>query len=273
MPILTINGAQIHYEDVGEGPETIVFIHGLMLASESYAAQVEAFKERYRVITFDLRGQGRSEKTKDRLDLDSLAEDAAVLIEHCRGAPVHVVGFSMGTFIAMRLAARRPELVRSLTLIGPSAAAEEPENMPKYAKLIRYVRIFGPRPFTSRLMMILFGDTFLKSAETAPQRRRWQRVVENLPRVLYRAASASAHRASIEHELTRIVAPTLVVSGEEDRPISPVRARAVQEAIAGARFVPFTKTGHAVMIERPDDFNRALETFLAEVSQSERAIS
>ena len=58
---------------------------------------------------------------------------------------VHLVGFSMGSFIAMRVAARHPALVRTLTLIGPSADAEEPQNMPRYARLIRFVRWFGPR--------------------------------------------------------------------------------------------------------------------------------
>ena len=60
MSTLIANGAALHYEAVGTGPQTIVFIHGLMLASESYEAQREAFRATHRVITFDLRGQGRS---------------------------------------------------------------------------------------------------------------------------------------------------------------------------------------------------------------------
>ncbi|MDX2235895.1 MAG: alpha/beta hydrolase [Hyphomonadaceae bacterium] len=266
MPSTIVNGAKVHYAVHGAGPRTLVFIHGLMLASESFEAQVAAFQDRYRIVTFDLRGQGRSEKTRDRLDLDSLAEDAAVVVETIAGGPAHVVGFSMGTFIAMRLAARRPDLVQSLTLIGPSADAEEPENMPKYRRLIRFVRLFGPRPVAGRLMMILFGDTYLNAPETAPGRLRWKRVVEGLPRVLHRAAAASAHRAAVTGELAAIVAPTLVVSGQEDRPISPARARAVCAGIAGARFASFARTGHAVMIERPAAFNAALQAFLDEVA-------
>jgi len=273
MPTSVINGAMLHHEVYGEGPETIVFIHGLMLASESYEAQVEAFKGRYRVVTYDLRGQGRSAKTNDRLDLDSLAEDADAVVETLAGGSAHIVGFSMGTFIAMRLAARRPELVRSLTLIGPSADAEAPENMPKYERLIRVVRLFGPRLFAGQLMKILFGDTFLNAPEMVGRRVRWRRVVERLPRSLHRAAAASAHRSAIVRELERINVPTLVVSGEEDRPIPPERARAVHATIKGARFLSFERTGHAVMIERPDAFNDALSRFLAEVSNAVHAQS
>jgi 3-oxoadipate enol-lactonase len=266
MPTLTANGAELHYDEVGTGPQTIVFIHGLMLASESYEAQREAFSATHRVITFDLRGQGRSEKTRSGLDLDTLAEDTAALIKQLVGGPCHIVGFSMGTFVAMRLAARHPALVQSLTLIGPSADAEEPENLPRYARLIRFVRWFGPTLVAPRLMKILFGDTFLQSPAVAADRARWLAYLKALPRSLHRAAAASAGRMAITAELAQIVAPTLIVSGEEDRPISPARARAVHQAIAGSQFEAFPRTGHAVMIERAEAFNARLKFFLTNVA-------
>jgi pimeloyl-ACP methyl ester carboxylesterase len=266
MPTLAVNGAELHYEDVGSGPQTIVFIHGLMLASESYEAQRDAFRASHRVITFDLRGQGRSEKTRSGLDLDTLAADTAALIEQLVGGPCHVVGFSMGSFVAMRLAARHPALLRSLTLIGPSADAEEPENRPRYARLIRFVRWFGPTLVAPRLMKILFGDTYLQSNAVAAERARRLAYLKSLPRSLHRAAAASAGRMAMTDELAHIVAPTLVVSGEEDRPISPARARAVHQGIAGSQFLSFPRTGHAVMIERAEAFNQHLRQFLAQVA-------
>ncbi len=263
MPNLQVNGASIRYDVYPGSGETVVFIHGLMLPSESFGAQVAALKGRYRVLTYDLRGQGASEKTAEGLTIDGLTADAVVLIESLAQGPVHLVAFSMGTFIALRVAARRPDLVRSLCLIGPSAEAEDPANMPKYRRLIRFVRLFGPRPVAGQLMKILFGDSFLGAPEAAGVRRRWLKVVQALPRALHRAAAASAHRPAITDELQHIRAPTLVVSGEEDRPISPLKARAVQAGIAGAAFLSFPATGHAVMIEQPDAFNAALSSFLA----------
>lgn len=265
MPTQLVHGAQLHYDDVGHGPETVVFIHGLMLASESYDAQRDAFRDRYRVITFDLRGQGRSEKTSDRLDLDSLAEDTVTLVQRLGLKRVHLVGFSMGSFIDMRVAARHPELICSLTLIGPSADAEEAQNLPRYAWLIRFMRWFGPRWIAPQLMRILFGDTYLQSADAREERARWLRYLKALPRELYRAAAASANRQAITGELHRITAPTLVVSGEEDRPIRPERAFAVHEHIAGSIFLPFARTGHAVMIERAAEFNQSFGAFIRRV--------
>jgi pimeloyl-ACP methyl ester carboxylesterase len=262
------NGVQLHYDEAGAGPQVIVFIHGLMLASESYAAQREAFRSTHRVITFDLRGQGKSQKTHDGLDLDTLAADTAELIKQLVVGPCHVVGFSMGSFIAMRVAARHPELVHSLTLIGPSADAEEAENQPRYARLIRFVRWFGPRLLAPRMMKILFGDTYLRSPTVAAERARWLAYLKALPRTMHRAAAASAGRKAMTDELAKIMAPTLVVSGAEDRPISPARALAVHQGIANSQFVSFPGTGHAVMIERAEAFNACLRQFLAQVSAS-----
>lgn len=260
MPDIRIGGTRLHFNIHGSGSETIVFVHGLMLASESWEAQVAHFSTSHRVVTFDLRGQGRSEHVESGLDLDNLAADAIELIWTLGLGPCHLVGFSMGTFVAMRVAARRPELVRTLTLIGPSAEAEEPSNLPRYRLLIALVTVFGPAPFTRPLMKILFGDTFLKDRSRRPEAARWRAYLRRLPRALARAAAASAARRGIEQELVHITAPTLIVSGEEDRPISPARARAVHAAIAGSRFVAVPDTGHAVMIERPETFNALLES-------------
>lgn len=262
MPDILIGGVRLHYDIHGDGPETIVFVHGLMLASESWEAQVASFSATHRVVTFDLRGQGRSAHISAGLDLDNLAADTVELIRALRLGPCHLVGFSMGTFVAMRVAARRPELVRTVTLIGPSAEAEEPENLPRYRLLIALVKLFGPRPFTGPLMKILFGDTFLNDARRRPEAEHWRAYLRRLPKDLHRAAAASAGRRAITGELGNISAPTLIVSGEEDRPISPDKARAVHAAIAGSRFEAIPATGHAVMIERPDRFNALLEAFI-----------
>lgn len=259
---LEINGAQIFVTDTGGEGEPILFIHGLMLASPSWDTQVARLRQSHRVITFDLRGQGLSEKTTDKLDLDSLAEDAATLIDALGLVSAHVVAFSMGTFIALRLAARRQDLVRSLTLIGPSAEAEEVSNMPRHRALIAFVRLFGTWAVTGALMKILFGTSFLGDPTRAAERHHWQGVLRSLPRSLHRAAAAG--RKAIVDLLPGIHIPTLVVSGEEDRPISPARARRVHAGIVGSRFVAVPGTGHAVMIERPDLFNTLLGDFLRE---------
>ncbi len=117
---MPINGANIYYEDTGPGPETIVFAHGLLCNTHLFDHQVGALKDRYRCIAFDFRGQGQSEVTKSGYDMDTLTEDAAGLIRALKAGPCHFLGLSMGGFVAMRLALRHPDLVRSLMLLSCS---------------------------------------------------------------------------------------------------------------------------------------------------------
>lgn len=266
MPDIAIRGARLHYEETGTGPETILFIHGLMLASESWEAQRDYFAPTHRVISFDLRGQGRSEHSKSGLGLDSLAEDVAELIARLAPDGCHVVGFSMGAFIALRLGARNPGLVRSLTLIGVSADAESWSKMPAYAAMIALVSLAGVGPVVPRMMQILFGRTILADPARADVIARWRAVVDALPKSTVRAAVASALRGAVHDELAQIAAPTVIVAGEEDHPVPLHHQRAVAAAIAGAQIEQLPATGHAVMIEQPDWFNARLARFLREVA-------
>jgi pimeloyl-ACP methyl ester carboxylesterase len=263
MPDISIRGARLHYEETGAGPETILFIHGLMLANESWELQRDHFAKSYRVITYDLRGQGRSEHTKGGLGLDSLADDAAELLRQLAPEGAHVVGFSMGSFIALRLGVRYPALVRSLTLIGVSADTESWAKMPAYVAMIAVVSVAGVGPVATRMMQILFGRSILADPARASLIARWRAVVDDLPKSIVRAAAASAMRSSVAGEIARITAPTLIIAGEEDHPVPLHHQQTVAATIPGAAIEVVPVTGHAVMIERPDWFNARLARFLA----------
>src|SRR5215813_1651763 len=103
MPKMRVNGAELYYEDVGSGPQAIVFAHGLLWSCRMFDAEVALLKDRYRCVSFDFRGQGQTEVTKDGYDMDTLYEDAAALIGALNLAPCHFAGLSMGGFIGMRL--------------------------------------------------------------------------------------------------------------------------------------------------------------------------
>jgi len=80
MPIISVNGAALYYEEHGTGPEIIVFAHGLLWSCRMYDAQVALLKERYRCVAFDFRGQGQSEVTRSGYDMETLYVDAVALI-------------------------------------------------------------------------------------------------------------------------------------------------------------------------------------------------
>ncbi|HEX8695792.1 MAG TPA: alpha/beta fold hydrolase [Longimicrobium sp.] len=268
MPTLRVNGATLHYEDTGSGPETVVFAHGLLWSGRMFDAQVAALRDRYRCITFDFRGQGQSEVTADGYDMDTLTGDAAALIESLGAAPCHFVGLSMGGFVGMRLAIRRPGLLRSLVLMETSADPEP--NVLKYRVLGGVVRLFGRRGFRlvmPRVMRIMFGRRFLEDPAREDERRLWrERGMENHPVGILRALDGVIERRAVYDELDRIALPTLVMVGDQDVATVPAKAERIAARIPGARLVTIPGAGHTSSVEEPELVNRTLTEFLASVS-------
>lgn len=263
MPHLRVHGAQLYYEEHGAGEDTLVFAHGLLWSGEMFREQVAALKDRYRIITFDHRGQGRSEKTRERLDMDSLAEDAAELLRQLSpGAPVHFAGLSMGGFVAMRLAARHPQLLKSCILLETSADPEAEENKPKYRQLSWVVRLLGARLVAPRVMKIMFGQSFLNDPGKAELRREWQGRLVALERNIHRAVTGVINRPGIHEELRNIRCPVLVIVGEEDVATTPAKAERIHQAIAGSELVRIPRAGHTSTVENPEAVNRVLRDFL-----------
>lgn len=264
MPDVELNGARIHYRTAGSGPETVVFAHGLLWSSEMFAPQIEALSDRYRCIAFDFRGQGRSQVTDAGYDMDTLAVDAAALIERLGAAPCHLVGLSMGGFVAMRVAARRPELVRSLILLETSADAEPSENVPRYRLLNFVARWFGLSLVTSRVMPIMFGEKFLTDDGRTTERAHYRAILSANHRIgISRAVRGVIDRQPIAPELGRIRAPTLVLVGDQDVATVPAKSARIRDLIPGATLVTIPGAGHTSTLEEPAAVTAAIESFLA----------
>jgi 3-oxoadipate enol-lactonase len=267
MPTLRVNGATLWYTDQGAGPETIVFAHGLLWDGRMFDAQVAALRNRFRCIAFDFRGQGQSEVTRGGYDMDTLSDDAAALIEALGAAPCHFVGLSMGGFVGMRLAARRPGLIRSLVLMETSADAEPAENAPKYRAMGVVGWLLGRLGFrliAGRVMRIMFGRTFLEDPARAAERAEWRsRLMANHRTGITRALGGVIDRLPVYDELGKIACPTLVMVGDQDVATVPAKAERIHAAIAGSRLRIIPGAGHTSSAEEPAFVNAALEEFLA----------
>jgi 3-oxoadipate enol-lactonase len=267
MSFVTVNGAGLHYIERGSGP-AIVFSHGLFWSGRMFEAQVAALAETHRCIAFDHRGQGQSEIAARGYDMDSLSRDAIGLLEELKAGPCHWVGLSMGGFVGMRIAARRPELIRSLSLLNTASDAEPEENRGKYRLMGTLTWATGLRPFAGIAMKAMFGKTFLSDPARRAQRQEMRnRLVANRRAGAIRSLFAVVDREPIDAELHAIHAPTLVIAGEEDLSVSPARAQRTAAAIAGAEFQLIPRAGHSSTIEEPELLTAALRTFLGKVER------
>ncbi len=271
MPRLTINGAGMHFDEEGGGPETIVFAHGLLFSGRMFEAQVRALRDRYRCVTFDFRGQWESEVTASGYDVETLTSDAAGLIEALGCAPCHFVGLSMGGFVGMRLAARRPGLLQSLVLLETSADPEPEENVVRYRRLNLVARWIGLRPVAGRVERIMFGRRFLEDPARQALRKEWRsRILGNDRIGITRAVLGVIHRTGVSDEIGRIGIPTLVIVGDQDVATTPAKAERIRARIPGARLVVIPGAGHSSVIEEPEAVNREVAGFLDSLAAPSR---
>jgi 3-oxoadipate enol-lactonase len=264
MPFINIRGVEYYYEDSLRGKDTIFFSHGLLWSGWMFRLQVEALKPFYRVITYDHRGQGRTEGPKDGYDMDSLYEDAVELIKRlANGNPVHFAGLSMGGYVGQRLAARNPELIKSLILLETSADEEPKENVKQYKLLNWIVKYIGYWPVEKNVLKLMFGDHFLNDPD-----RKWEaeiylkKLKENSRKHIVKAVEGVIYRKSVLHELKNISCPTLILVGDEDKPAPLAKSEMIKAEISQAILQVIPQSGHTSTLEAPEYVNHKILNFL-----------
>lgn len=268
VPYITVNGVNLYYEETGQGAETLVFSHGLLFSTAQFEPQMAFFRERYRVITYDHRGQGQSQVTALGYDMETVYNDGAALIEALKIGPCHFAGLSMGGFVGMRLAARKPHLLKSLILLETTADPEPDENKPKYRLLTLIARWFGVRPVVNPVMNIMFSKTFLTDPVRQAERDLWRRRLAANQRTITRAVQGVIERQGVYDEIHKITCPTLVIVGEEDVATVPAKAERIAARIPRAHLVRIPQAGHSSSVEQPQAVNQAIDDFLRGLPKS-----
>lgn len=269
MTLIGVNGKQVNIEDTGapEGkPDAPVLVmgHGLLFSTSMWRFQVAALRSSYRCVTIDWRGQGATPPDADGYDMDSLYADAVGVIEHLDVGPVHYLGLSMGGFVGQRLAARRPDLVRSLTLIDTSSGPEDPDKVKKYRLLGTVYGLLGFKPLIGQVAPIMFTPAFLATPAGKEVVTTWVGELKRQQRGgTKRAILGVVDRLPVHDEIGAITAPTLVIVGSDD-PATPVaKAERIAATVPGARLEILPGVGHVSTLEAPDAVNALILPFLA----------
>ena len=261
MPIARVNGIDIYYDTHGSG-EPVLLVHGLGSSTLDWQPQVEALAPHYQVITFDVRGHGRSSKPRQRYSVRLFAEDTAALVRSLGLAPVHVVGISMGGMVAFQLVVTEPDLVRSLVIVnsGPAMPVKTLAQRAMIWSRIAIVRLQGMRK-----MGEVLARRLLPKPEHAALRRQFvERWSANDP-TAYLASLKALVNWSVMERLGGIACPTLILTADQDYTPVDVK-RAYMAMIPGAKLVVVDDARHMLPVERPEPFNEALLAFLAQAS-------
>lgn len=260
-----VNGTRVWVEDSGGPGELLLLSHGLLWSARMFSAQIDHFRGRFRVIAWDHRGQGRSDAPDTRsVPIEQVYEDAVALMDKLGLDRVHFGGLSMGGFVGMRLAARRPERVRSLILMETTMEPEPAENVPKYRRLAWIARYVGVWPVATPVMRIMFSKTVLADPARAADVARWRaELLENRPTIT-KAVYGVIEREGID--VRGIRAPTTVIVGEDDVATVPAKAERIVAAIPGAVLRRIPAAGHSSSMEQPAAVIAAMEEHFARLS-------
>jgi 3-oxoadipate enol-lactonase len=256
--MLRVQDIQLYYETTGQG-ELLLFIHGLGSSTRDWEKQVAFFSRRYQVITFDVRGHGRSDKPPGPYRVSLFAADTAALIKALGIDPAHVVGLSMGGMIAFQLAIDTPNLVKSLVIVnsGPEFVPRSFKDRLWILQRLLVVRLLG----MDNLGKVLGKRLFPKPDQKHLRRMMIERWAENDKRA-YLAAFRAIVGWSVVQRLGEIGCPVLVVAADQDyTPVSFKEAYVTK--LQDAELAIISDSRHLTPVDRPEQFNEVLMTFLS----------
>jgi pimeloyl-ACP methyl ester carboxylesterase len=269
MPRARVNGVELHYESVGEGPP-LVFSHEFGGGYRSWEPQVAYFARWYRCLTYNHRGFPPSDvpEATDAYSQDVLVEDLRALLDHLGIASAHMVGLSLGGNVVLNLALRHPALCRSIVVAGTGSGTVDRERfVADMAGNARALRREGMAPFVERYGR---GPTRLQLLRKDPlgfetfRRQLLEHSAEGSARVVEGVIVARPTIFALEERLRELAVPTLIVVGDEDEPcVEP--ALFMKRRIPGAGLAVLPRTGHTLNLEEPRLFNGLVADFLRTV--------
>lgn len=257
-----MRGIEIAYDVAGdEGDEPVVLLHGFPFNRSMWGAQVEALSETHRVITPDLRGHGESETGAGAATMEEAAQDIAALLDELNIKRASVAGLSMGGYVALAFYRMFPERVRALVLADTRAQADTEEARRTREETAARALEEGMSTIAdSMLPKLLAPATHERKPEVVARVR--EMILKTKPEGAAAALRGMAVRRDQTEFLPEIKVPVLILVGSEDAITPPADSRAMHGRIEGSRLEIIEGAGHVSNLERPEEFNRALVSFL-----------
>lgn len=249
---------KIAYRRVGRGP-SVLLIHGVGGDSRNWDPIADRLRDRFDVISMDLRGHGDSDLITTPLDAHDLARDALQVLDDADVATSAVVGFSLGGTVAQAIALGHPERVNKLAVIG-TVSGRTHEEQAKARERIRFLEQHGTAAIAEANRERWFTDEFRRNHPDVVERRVAQ--VKACDATSYLYAFTVFATADFADRLHRIRVPTLVVTGEQDLAATGRMAHLMGERIQGAEVHVLPGLRHSLLIEATATIANLLEQFL-----------
>jgi 3-oxoadipate enol-lactonase len=261
MEFAEVNGAGMRYALDGKGERTLVLVHEMGGSLESWEDAARRFSESRRVLRYDCRGAGLSQKVRGELAIDTMADDIAALLDHNGIAgKVALAGVAVGGAIALHFAARHGDRT-SAVAVGSPATGIAPDRRAAVLERVAKLEAAGMASAVEESMKNGYPPDLRGDLRRFEQyRARWLGNDPSSYATIYRMLVAT----EMQDELTKLHCPVLVIGGSLDGTRPPHLAKAVADAIPGAIFDEL-RTGHYMAVQTPDLIFDRIDAFLRAV--------
>jgi len=260
MPFASHDGVSLRYDRAGSGP-AVLLIHGWTCNRTFWQHQVTALRDRFTVITVDLRGHGESSRAKKGYTIPAMAGDLEMLVRTLNVPHVALVGWSMGGMIAQELARRLGDRVSALALVCTTPGGLADPKAPDFDQ----ARLDGMRAaIRDDLKTFLRGlaAQFFKRGTESPLHSWAFHEIQKTPATVVETCFESILAADLHPHLKDIKVPTAILHGRHDALLPLAGGEELEKAITGATLTVFENSAHAPFLEEPEAFNTALADFL-----------
>lgn len=255
MSFIRTNEVKTYYEMTGDGPP-LIFIHGLANCTEAWEPQVKAFSKKFTVITYDLRGHGKTKGHGDKYTINTFVKDLRELIMGLRIRNPRICGLSLGGMIAQKYASKYK--VHSLILSDTFRTG-------KLTVLLHYLPSELAENITQKLPKRLFTEFGIMIMATTKKeiRTSLEKWFKKITEVELKKSLLAAYNFD-KVDLSKINVPTLILVGEKENPIVKVGSKKIHNGIRGSRRVVINDAIHLSNLENSEQFNWILNLFLTE---------
>lgn len=263
------NGYKVYYQDVGKGPQTLLFIHGLPLSSESWQCQINYFKEHYRIITVDLPGYGQSSKLKDYMMKnisDFYAGSVHQVLTKLKLNKVVYIGFATGGHVGIAFATKYPQMVDKLVLVNTSPqfaqSADWPYGFDK--KAVKYFDDAFNSKTLKEIAQVLIDPALQENCQSKLDtiKKVFTQMTVQCGVNTLKAFFSNIANENFRPLLPKIKADTLIIQSSLDKEVVSAVALYMREKIPHAQLVEINGADHFVFATRKDLFNQVLENFI-----------
>ena len=259
------NKLRVSYSDNGlAGVPVLIFIHGFPFNKSMWYNQMKELMGEFRVISYDIRGHGNTDKGVADFSIELFAQDLIGFMDELKIDKAIICGLSMGGYIALNAVTNFPERFDALILSDTNCIADTPEASEKRLKSIDTIKANGMEWYADVSTKNLFAPQSLLTKTIEIEYVR-EMILKTSEHSIYNTLLALANRKETCSKLSQIKVPVLILVGKEDKITPPEAAERMHLSIKESNLKIIELAGHVSNLENPDEFNDQLRKFLGKI--------